>query len=299
MNLRIKNISGKTEGLSGIRQKTFTSLGLVAVFILLISLTGLFSCSPSEKEVSTPSTLSSDALSYKVTQNPSKDNEVYLESETSAAIPFWDYGSGTSTKKLDTVIFPFSGDYTIHYSVSSAGGFVSGDTTTIHVSNTDLSYLTDPSWGYIAGESGKTWVLDMTKPIGWYGPDYPKHNGSADDWSWHPDYAGNEWVMPDREYGSMHFDLENGKNYSVTIIDAAGKATFKTGSFDINTSAGIMKLKGAELLYGGDYYNQASNWQSICLLDLSETSITLGVWRDHPNPGDGPCWIGFTFRLKK
>lgn len=279
-------------------QNAATPLGSVVTAVLFISLAVLVGCNPSEKEVSLPPALNSKALSYKVTQNPDKDNEVYLESQTSQAIPFWDYGSGTSTRKLDTVIFPFSGDYTIRYSVSSAGGFVPGDTTIIHVSNTDLSYLTDPSWGYIAGTNGKTWVLDMTKPIGWYGPDYPKHNGSADDWSWHPDYAGNEWVMPNRDYGNMHFDLNNGKNYSVTMVDATGHATIKTGSFDISTSTGIMKLYGAELLYGGDYHSQASNWQSICLLDLSETSITLGVWRDQPNPGDGPCWIGFTFKLK-
>lgn len=291
--------TNKQKSLIGRTTQKATSLlyGLSAAF-LLAALLGLYSCSPSVKKVSMPAPISSSALSYTVTQNPDKDNEVYLESKTSAAIPFWDYGSGTSTKGLDTIIYPFSGDYTIHYSVSSAGGFVMGDSTTIHVTSTDLSYLTDPSWGFIAGATGKTWVLDMARPVGWYGSDYAKHNGSADDWSWHPDYAGNEWVMASRDYGSMHFDLNNGKNYSVTFIDADGKTTTKTGTFDINTSAGTIKLNGAELLYGGDYHGQASNWQNIAILDMSDTSITLGVWRDQPNPGDGPCWIGFTYKLK-
>lgn len=288
--------NNKTKSISCAGHKASTLPRLITAACILIVLTGLESCNPSEKEVATPEILHAGALSYKVTQNTEKDNEVYLASETAAAIPFWDYGSGTSTKKLDTIVFPFSGDYIIHYGVSSAGGFVPGDSTTIHVTNTDLSYLTDPSWGYIAGETGKTWVLDMTKPIGWYGPDYPKHNGSADDWSWHPDYAGNEWVMDNRDYGSMHFDLNNGKHYSVTMVDANGKATTKTGTFDINAAAGTMKLNGAELLYGGDYHSQASNWQSICLLDLSETSITLGVWRDQ---GEGLAWIGYTYKLQQ
>lgn len=274
--------------------------GQIAIALLMtIAIAGLFSCNPSEKEVDLPRAISASALKYKITQNPDKDNMVYLESETSQVIPFWDFGSGTSTKKMDTIIFPFSGDYTIHYSVSAGGGFVPGDSTTIHVTNTDLDYLTDPSWGYIAGATGKTWVLDMSKPIGWYGLDYAKHNGSAEDWSWHPDYAGNEWVMPDRDYGSMHFDLNNGKNYTLTMIDANGKSSTRTGNFDLNPEEFSMKLIGAELLYGGDYHSQATNWKRIELLELSDTSITLGVLRDNPNPPDGVCYIGYTFKLKE
>jgi len=295
MNPHINNNKEKSS-LKGSWQKASTPLGCLAAASILVALSGLFGCNPSTKQVTMPAPMNSSALSYQVTQNASKDNEVYLESTTKGAIPFWDYGSGTSTNQYDTIIFPFSGDYTIHYSVSSAGGFVPGDSTVIHVSNTDLSYLTDPSWGYIAGENGKTWVLDMSKPIGWYGPDYPKHNGSADDWSWHPDYAGNEWVMTDRDYGSMHFDLDNGKNYALTSIDANGTATTKKGAFDINTSTGMIKLTGAELLYGGDYHSQVSNWQNVCILDMSDTSITLGVWRDQST--EGTCWIGFTYVLQ-
>ena len=280
-------------------QKVASPLRYLMAALLAAALLGLNGCSPSVKKVSLPAPISSNALSYLVSQNPDKDNEVYLESKTASAIPFWDYGSGTSTKQLDTIIYPFSGDYTIHYGVSAAGGFVASDSTTIHVTHTDLSYLTDPSWSYIAGANGKTWVLDMARPIGWYGSDYAKHNGSADDWSWHPDYAGNEWVMPNRDYGSMHFDLNNGKHYSVTFLDVNGKATTRSGTFDINTTAGTIKLNGAELLYGGDYHTQASNWQNVAILDMSDSSITLGVWRDQPNPGDGPCWIGFTYILKK
>ena len=295
MNPHINN--NNKGGFKNTRQRAARLLGGLTATAALMTLSGLFSCSPSTKSVSLPAAMSSSALSYKVSQNPDKDNEVYLESTTIGAIPFWDFGSGTSTNQYDTIIFPFSGDYTIHYSVSSAGGFVPGDSTVIHVSNTDLSYLTDPSWSYIAGETGKTWVLDMSKPIGWYGSDYPKHNGSADDWSWHPDYAGNEWVMTNRDYGSMHFDLDNGKNYSVTSIAESGTATTKTGAFDINTSTGMIKLIGAELLYGGDYHSQVSNWQNICILDMSETSITLGVWRDQSS--EGTCWIGFTYKLQQ
>lgn len=275
-----------------------TSIAMSPVVLSSFLLLLLFGCNPSQKEVSLPEALPASGLQYQVTQKSDKDNIVYLESQTNDAIPYWDYGSGTSTSVYDTIIFPFSGDYTIHYGVSAQGGYTMGDTTVIHVSQTDISYLTDPTWGYLAGENGKTWVLDMKAPIGWYGLDYAKHNGSAEDWSWHPDYAGNEWVMPNRDYGSITFDLNNGKNYTCIQIDDNGNAKTTAGKFDLNPAKFSMKLIGATLLYGGDYRSQATNWSNIQLLELSATSITLGVLRDNPNPGDGVCYIGYTFKIK-
>jgi hypothetical protein len=270
-------------------------VGFIAVTLVLL----VASCSPSQDKANLPEPLSRDALKFSVTQKSGEDNVVYLQSQTNGVIPYWDFGSGTSTQVNDTVIFPFSGDYVIHYDASTGGGFVEGDSVTVHVTTTNLSYLTDPSWAYLTGgQNGKTWVLDMARPIGWYGYDYLKNNGSADDWSWHPDYAGNEWVMPDRYYGEMTFDLNNGKNYHRTYIDDQGNTENCSGKFDFNIASHTIKLIGCELLYGGDYHGQVTNWSNVTVLALSDTSMTLAVSRDHPNPGDGPCWIGFTYKVK-
>ena len=269
--------------------------GFIAVTLVLL----VASCSPSQDKANLPEPLSRDALKFSVTQKSGEDNVVYLQSQTNGVIPYWDFGSGTSIQVNDTVIFPFSGDYVIHYDASTGGGFVEGDSVTVHVTTTNLSYLTDPSWAYLTGgQNGKTWVLDMARPIGWYGYDYLKNNGSADDWSWHPDYAGNEWVMPDRYYGEMTFDLNNGKNYHRTYIDDQGTTENCSGKFDFNIASHTIKLIGCELLYGGDYHGQVTNWSNVTVLALSDTSMTLAVSRDHPNPGDGPCWIGFTYKVK-
>lgn len=266
---------------------------------LVLVLLWASSCSPLVKRADLPQPLPSSALKFKVTQEQGKDNVVYLESLTQGVIPYWDFGSGTSTKAKDTVIFPFSGDYVIHYSGSSAGGFVPGDSVTIHVSNTDLSYLTDPTWAYLTGgQAGKTWVLDMARPIGWYGFDYLKGNGSADDWSWHPDYAGNSWVMADRDYGQMTFDLNNGKNYKRIYIDDNGNTETCTGKFDLNIATHTLKLIGCDLLYGGDYYVQVPDWRTVTVLGLTDSTMTLGVAR-HYAPAGGDCWIGFTYKVKK
>lgn len=254
-------------------------------------------CSPKEKRESLPAALSKDDLKFSVTQQPNKDNVVYLKSFTTNAIPYWNYESGSSTLVYDTVTFPFSGDYVIKYGASSGGGFVWGDSVKIKVTKTDLSTITDPQWAWLTnGQTGKTWVLDMASPIGWYGLDYGK--GSGDDWSWAPDYASNTWVMPNQDYGSMTFDLNNGKNYKRILLDASGNATTCTGKFDLDIKNNTLKLIGCELLFGGDYYKNSSNWSTLKIIKMSETSMILAVLRDKPNPGDGVCYIGFQFKLK-
>lgn len=254
-------------------------------------------CSPKEKRTDMPAIINESQLSFNVSQKQGHDNIVYLQSNTKGVIPYWDFAEGVSRKVNDTVSLPFSGEYFIKYGVSSPGGFVI-DSTKITVSNTDLSLIADPEWGLLAGDQpeGKTWVLDMSAPIGWYGFDYGKPSG--DNWSWHPDYAGNEWVMPNRDYGQMNFNLNGSKNYSRDIKNEAGQVTHCGGKFSVDPVKGMVYLVGCELLLGGDYYKNVSNWSDIKILELSATSMILAVIRDKPTPPDGPCYIGFKFKLK-
>lgn len=265
--------------------------------LLLAATTYMIACSPSEKRYDLPAVPNASALKFSVTQQQGHDNTVYLKSLTPGVIPYWDYVDGTSTLANDTVVLPFSGEYIIKYAASAPGGFVQGDSVKIKVTNTDLASITDPQWGYLTGgQAGKTWVLDMQAPIGWYGLEYGK--GSGDDWSWHPDYAGNEWVMPNKDYGAMTFDLNNAKNYKRVMYDANNNAVTCTGKFDLDVANMKIKLIGCELLYGGDYYKNASNWREPKILAMSANSMVLGVIRDKPNPGDGICYIGFKFKVK-
>ena len=96
----------------------------------------------------------------------------------------------------------------------------------------------------------------------------------------------------------MYFDLNNGKNYKRVLLDAAGNASTCTGKFDLDIKNKTVKLVGCEMLLGGDYYKNSSNWSTLRIIDMSETSMTLAVIRDKPNPGDGVCYIGFRFKVK-
>ena len=254
-------------------------------------------CSPTQMRYDQASPIDKSKLKFSVSQQQGYDNKVFLLSQTPDIIPYWNYGVGTSTNVADTVILPFGGTHTIKYSVESAGGFVNGDSVTIQVTQNDPVYFSDPRWNMITnGETGKTWVLDMARPIGWYGLDYLKHNGSADDWNYHPDYVGNEWVMPNLNWGQMKFDLNGDFHYNVIQSDQNGANPQSCScGFVVNLAASTIKLSGCGLLYGGPYLNNASNWSSLTIIDLSATSMTLGVVRDNPTAG-GICWIGFTFK---
>ena len=259
----------------------------------IIILVGLSVVSCKKESYNLESPLDKSQLKFSVTQQQSKDNVVYLASQTPKVIPYWDYSSGTSSRVNDTIIFPFSGDYLIKYSAYTGGGFVQGDSVTVHVTNTDLSYLTDSSWYYLTHATGKVWELDMTQPMGYYGLDYLKHNGSAADWSWLPDLASNSWIMTNRYYGNITFDLNNAKNYQKISVDENGVSTTCNGKFDFDPSTHKMKLMGCELLFGGDYYSAVANWNDVTVIKITEDEMILGVVRTLD-----PCWLGFTFKPK-
>ena len=148
------------------------------------------------------------------------------------------------------------------------------------------------------GAAGKKWVLDMTQPIGWYGLDYLKNNGSAADWSWHPTYAGNEWTMDSVYWGSMNFNLDGNFNYSVSQNDNTGANPQNCGcTFSANLANNSIALNGCGLLFGGgsNYSTEVSNWSAVTIIALSDSSMTLGVVRDETGAAN-ICWIGFTFK---
>ena len=261
------------------------------IALIFSTIITIVSCSPSKKDVDAPTAPTN--LKYAVTQKNGADNVVYLQSQTQGVIPYWIYPGGTSRLANDTVIFPFSGDYTIKYRGSVLGNYAqSSDSVKVHVSKTNLNYIKDPQWAYLTNTTGKTWALDMTKPIGWYGADFMKHNGSSDDWSWTPDYKGNEWVMPNMNYGTMRFDLNGGKNYSVHRIDVNGNVADCSGSFDMSVSAGKMTINGCGLLFGGNYYTQVSSWNNIYIITVNSDYMILGVAR---TAAAGGGFIGFRF----
>lgn len=266
----------------------------------------LFSCEPVEDRDSLPAvTLTPSTLKFSVTQNPSNTNEVILTNSDPSVISYWKYVDGNgnelghSNKSSDKIVFPFAGKYTVYYTAYARGGSVEAAPVEVTVTNNDEEYFSDPKWGMLTnGVAGKTWVLNMVDPVGWAGLDYPAASG--DNWNWFPDYASNSWVMPNKDWGEMHLDLNGGYNTSVTQTALSStQQTTKQGTYNFDIANNKLTFNGGvEMLYGGDYYGDVSNWYSVKVVELSATSLRLAVIRDKSRTGEGVCLIVFHYKPK-
>jgi len=280
------------------------------LYILIAAITvgsSLFSCEPAEDRESLDAiTLTPANTKFSVTQNPANDHEVILKNEDPNVIPYWKYldskGNelGHSNKGDDKVVFPFGGTYKIYYTAYTRGGAVDAVVpVSVTVAKNDETYFSDPKWAMLTnGAAGKTWVLDMESPIGWGGLDFPGAKG--DNWNWYPDYASNSWVMPNKDWGEMRFDLSGGYNVTVKqTSQTTAEQTTKAGLFAFDMVNNKMSfLNGPELLYGGDYYPDASNWSSLKVIELTATSLRLSVLRDQSRTGEGKAQIIFHYKPK-
>ena len=86
-----------------------------------------------------------------------------LKFNTPGATPVWNYGTGKSTRAIDTVRYAFQGEYAIDLNVITPGGVVDLEPVTITVTEDNLSYVDDPLWTSLSGGVGesKTWYLDL------------------------------------------------------------------------------------------------------------------------------------------
>lgn len=277
----------------------------IIVAAVTIGLT-LFSCEPVEDRDSLPAvTLTPSTLKFSITQNPSNTNEVILNNPDPTIIPYWKYVDsngnelGHSNKSDDKIVFPFAGKYTVYYTAYTRGGSVDAAPVEVTVTKNDEEYFSDPRWNMLTnGVAGKTWELNMADPVGWAGLDYPAASG--DNWNWFPDYASNSWVMPNKNWGEMHFDLNGGYNTSVTQTAlASAQQTTKSGTYNFDIANNKLIFNGGvEMLYGGDYYGDVSNWYSVKVVELSATSLRLAVIRDKSRTGEGVCLIVFHYKPK-
>ncbi|HEY4789343.1 MAG TPA: hypothetical protein VIH57_25005, partial [Bacteroidales bacterium] len=119
-------------------------------------------CTP--KEYGLGGLIEKSALKYSITQDATDPNMVILKSMTPGFTPQWITPQGRSIRVQDTVRIAFPGTYKFIYGVESDGGLVQGDTVTLDITTTNLSYVNDPLWTMICGGVGneKTWLLDIT-----------------------------------------------------------------------------------------------------------------------------------------
>lgn len=261
------------------------------------------SCSPESYSLDGP-TAKSD-IHFEITQDLVADpggNTVIMKNTTSGVILNWDYVTGKSNEKTQTVKYAFKGDYTIKITAVTGGGLVELDPVTITVAEDNLSYVNDPLWTALSGGVGKTkaWVLDNGKygigmgALSFGDPANPIEWGNFTA-NWEPEGLPPGSIDTDMNWGSyMTFSLDGGP--FMKVYDATG-AVKESGAYFLDANAHTLSTSGATILRPTNYIPNASNWDAnLKVIELTENRLRIAVFRTN---SEGPWWYVWNFVSKE
>jgi hypothetical protein len=270
-------------------------IGQLAVIITMATFT-LLSCK--KKNYNLPRLPDKSEINMEIKQDLSVDpggNTVYLITHTEGIEPVWDYGTGKSMRRVDTIHYAFKGDYKIARSAVTGGGLVYLDTVVIHVTLDNLQYVNDPFWNLLAGGPGqeKTWVWDVDEngqcqvfdgPLFFSGFDNGWLNEcmvpGGDCWSWWPKYSDIQgWIgIPPADYGTMTFNLQGGPFVKVVHKTLPLRGT-ENGTFYLDKDKKLLTMNNAAPLHSAAFDDCIVSWGDIKLITLTERSMQLGLIR--------------------
>ena len=255
--------------------------------LLFIAVAAVSSCK--KKDYSFPGLPDKAEINMEVKQDLAVDpggNTIYLINHTDKVAPVWDYATGKSMRRVDTVRYAFKGDYKIARSAVTGGGIVYLDTVTVHVTKDNLNYVNDPLWVLLSGGPGneKTWLLDLDAngvslvfdgpvyfsgdDLGW-GATCTKPNGNCG--TWFPKWSDNTWICPKGDYGTMTFSLKGGPFVKVDqkMISASG---ITSGTYYLDKDAKTLSFSNVTPLNIG--------WDQLfskgTLISLTDKSMQIG-----------------------
>lgn len=255
----------------------------------------IFSCK--KEEYSLGRLLDKSEINMEVKQDLAVDaggNTVYLINHTDKVEPVWDYATGKSIRRVDTVRYAFKGDYKIARSAITGGGIVYLDTITIHVTQDNLNYVSDPLWIALSGGPGneKVWMLDLDangvskffdSPVYFAGEDYSWGGGCAipggNCWIWPPKWSDNTWICPKGDYGTMTFSLKGGPYVKVDQKMISNSGVFN-GTYYLDKDAKTISFSGVTPLNQG--YDQIYTKGRI----ISLTENTMQIAFKHPTKSE-------------
>jgi hypothetical protein len=216
----------------------------------------LTSCQTMENRDELGPVLTKDQLKIAIVQPTAGSNSVILQNLTPGAIMYWDWGTGTSHRAIDTIYIPFAGTFTLNYTAFCAGGTVSDSKTFTVAKNDDAFFDKDPAWkGLTNGGPGQTWVWALDIPGGIIAGNGPE-NCPAPAWWTMDASAGNSWI-----------------NFNDSVrIDLKGAANFKCIHKDGSVTKGFFNVIAP-------YVNGGVTYSGIQTLN--------GVTFPWPNPSDG------------
>lgn len=248
--------------------------------------------------------LDKSEISFDVVQDYNVDgggNTVILRNNTPGTISLWDYGTGRSTRAVDTVRFAFQGEYVIKFSVTTAGGVVEMDPVTVVVTEDNLNYVNHPLWTLLTGGVGneKTWILDngqyglATGPLAYADP------GRAQVWgdfqpNWEP-AAGDVGIGPEFQEAEMTFKLSGGP--FITTVKPNEPGGDESGTFFLDVDSHTLSTTDATVIRPANFIANVSNWtQNLNILELTENQMRIAVMRTND---EGPWWYILNYVSKE
>lgn len=247
-------------------------------------------------------TLDKSAIKFSVTQDLAADpggNTVILTNETPGVLSVWDYGTGLSTRTKDTIKFAFKGDYVVRFSALSGGSTIEMDPITVKVTSDNLSYVQDKEWIALTGGPGneKKWLLDTEGKLG-AGPITFLDPANFSNVWWWPGVADvYPGVMAPGNYGSITFSLKGGPFFNNEKLQEGGIK--ESGTFSLDLANKKLTLNGGTILRS---YKPAKNgmtgisdWSKYEVIEVTENSLRLGVYRDKDVDGEGPALLVYNF----
>jgi len=275
---------------------------LVTSFLMLATLMLVSSCSPETYSLDTP--MDKADIHFEITQDLAADpggNTVIMKNTTPGVVLNWDYGTGKSSKAVETVKYAFKGSYIIKISAVTGGGIVQLDPVTITVNQDNLNYVNDPLWTALSGGVGKkkSWVADNGKyglapgAMSYADPSTTVEWGSFTP-NWEPEGNANSSTDADMHWGRyMTFSLEGGP--FMTVHEADG-TTIENGSYFLDINAHTLTTTGTTILRPDNYIANASNWNdNLKVLTLTENQLRIAVKRTN---SEGPWWYIWNFVSK-
>lgn len=195
-----------------------------------ITLLVVFSaCEPIEDRMEMGSAITAEQLDITATLiqvDGKNSNKVALDNR-SPVLSSWNYGTGVTQRKTDTVLLVTTGENEIEFTGLNANGTKITKTLTVNVD--ELTFDVPLEWGYLTGGSEKTWVWDDSQPAVWGNGGYL--GSSKPEW-WMLSVGDIDDQAPgEGEGASMVFGLSGS---SLTKVKSNGDTEAGSFSFDMS-----------------------------------------------------------------
>lgn len=267
----------------------------IAYITILISTFTLVSCEPIEDRLDMGGAISAEQLNVTAVPlkiNGKNTNKVILNN-SSPVLSSWDFGTGTTQKKTDTVLMVVPGESQIIFNGRNPDG--SQISSTLKVNVEDMYFPVPPEWGYLTGGSAKEWEWDDTKPGVWGNGGYLA--SIVPSW-WVVPLADIDGQSPKEGAGAkMIFSLRGAKFSKVKSDGTTEEGTF---SFNMDSKSvasngtvwgkGKLTLKGTTILNGISPNEGNAKIYEYDILLLDNKQMVLS--HPEPNVGEwGTAWF--------